>query len=388
MDASGYEIGFWVLFSIIIVALLVVSGVKLYSKSAELGSSPLIEFVQIFFSLSPYVVFFAGFVIDILSSHYLYSKASLVGLCSVLIIAIFGSDKFANLSKSIVGFLPSLYDATTNKTTWVSVIKFGLVWGILLTAIASPLIGSAASPTFSMGKTGLVTTALSFLIVSTLLAGKDFLGDANATPQTIQQVVEDIVDNTVPTVDEDGIPTVNPFLGGGITLDNFCTTPGLESLQTRFAPVGLLLNSSIIGAHLWESYDTGNNSGLITSSLVLGVSLIIETSILWSKDCFSNYKYGWKSPLISSILGLGFGAAGYYGIKLSSQESFTSSSSQGGVFHPPPAPEKEKKTDSEKLSTKIVVGPQPDTSEPVDDQDAFVCEAYKDGELITSTIVD
>ena len=38
---------------------------------------------------------------------------------------------------------------------------------------------------------------------------------------------------------------------------------------------------------------------------------------------------------------------------------------------------------------QILVGGQQNTSAPVDDdQDAFVCEAYKDGELITSTIVE
>jgi hypothetical protein len=36
----------------------------------------------------------------------------------------------------------------------------------------------------------------------------------------------------------------------------------------------------------------------------------------------------------------------------------------------------------------ISVGDSAGQSQPVDDNDQFVCEAYKDGELVTSTIVE
>ena len=39
------------------------------------------------------------------------------------------------------------------------------------------------------------------------------------------------------------------------------------------------------------------------------------------------------------------------------------------------------------VETPIVVGQPSKQTEPLDDNDQFVCEAYKDGELVTSTIV-
>jgi hypothetical protein len=38
--------------------------------------------------------------------------------------------------------------------------------------------------------------------------------------------------------------------------------------------------------------------------------------------------------------------------------------------------------------TIINVGGSNEKTQEVDDQDQFVCEAYKDGELVTSTIVE
>ena len=59
--------------------------------------------------------------------------------------------------------------------------------------------------------------------------------------------------------------------------------------------------------------------------------------------------------------------------------------SPGGNCAPILGPGGKQKTPLESI---INVGGDNTVSQPVDDSDQFVCEAYKDGELVTSTIVD
>jgi hypothetical protein len=317
------------------------------------------DYFVTWFSLVPYVVFLSGPIVDIVSSRFMYTKASLAGFITLLIVAFFGSEWFAGISSSLLGFLPSIRDAATGATRWGWLGAYALLIGGLGVSIFMP---------FFEGKTtiGLGTSAATIVILSTILAGNNLLGD---TAEVVRTVSGD-----------------SSTSYAGITIADVCATPGLGCIQTSFAPTGILLNTSILACHFFESMDTKNTSGMIASGGAMGLTWLVEMMTLGSKGCISAYKYGWGSPIISTLLGVGSGAAAYYTMRTIGQESFTSSDQDGGVFHPPPPPAT--KSASEKLSTKIVVGPQPDTSEPVDDQDAFVCEAYKDGELITSTIVD
>ena len=360
---DGWAIGFFVLLGLISLAVLFGFKEKIFELLVGIGfdSTGIRNYLTTWFSLVPYAIFLAGPIVDIVSSQLLYTKASLVGFATVLIVAFFGGEQFAKLSSSLLGFLPSIRDEM-GALRWVWIVIYGLFLGLVSVGVALPYVE---------GKTtiGLGTSAAAFLIVATILAGKDFLGDVD--PSTVSR---DIVGDTSTSY-------------AGVTISDVCATPGLGCVQTSFAPTGILLNTSILACHFFESLDTGNTKGMTTIGSVAGLTYAIELLTLYSKGCVSAYKYGWASPaLISPLLGIGAGAAAYYGMRTVNIEAFTSSDQGGGIFHSPPPPAT--KTSSEKSSTKIIVGPQPETSEPVDDQDAFVCEAYKDGELVTSTIVD
>ena len=321
-----------------------------------------VGFLKTWFGLIPYVYLLAGPIIDAINSQFMYTKASIVGVLSVLITSIFGSDKFASISKSIIGMFPPIYspsgvpDVPNHWNWWMIIVYFIVTIAIFVPIIIGKLQGWAWGSSLALGS----------LFILTILAGNNLLGSTTG----------------------EALP-YRPGLSGwfsGIARTDICVTPGLESLQTRVMPVGILLSTSILSSHLFESIDTGNKDNAIGSGLLAGLSFSIEFAILISQGCLTDYKYGWFSPILSLLVGTGAGAAAYYTMKTVGQESFTSSSSDGGVFHPPPAPEK--KTTQGKSDTKIIVGPEADTSEPVNDQDAFVCEAYKDGELVTSTLVE
>lgn len=326
------------------------------------------QFLQTWFGLTPYVFFLAGFIIDAINSQFMYSKASLVGAITVLITSLFGSDKFAKIAGDIVGFMPAIYTPFTGpppvgSSWWDQVSWVGLLSWLAITAVVfvPMMVGKLSG--WAWGS----SLAIAGVFILTMLAGNGLLGDV--TPFN-------------------GNPFPARSTSAGITNNNICVTPGLETLQTRFAPAGIILTTSILSAHMFEGIDTRNNGTVIAAASATVISFCIELATMITKGCLSDYTYGSVSPFISLGIGYAAGAVAYYTMKEVGQEPFTSSGTDGGIFHPQQTPTKAKKTDGEKLSTKIVVGPPEDTSEPVDDQDAFVCEAYKDGELVTSTLVE
>ena len=326
----------------------------------------LLQFLKTWSGLFPYIFLLAGPIIDAINANYMYTKASVVGILTVIITALFGSDKFASIAESVTSYIPRIWTPFSAPVppgvSWWSQVNFGgvLVWLILGAIVFIPMmVGQLSAWAWTS------SVAISSLFIITALAGNGLLGDSKYTPTLLMPG--------------------RSSTSAGITKLDVCTTPGLEQLQTRFAPIGILLTSSILTSHMFEAIDTGNNDVAITTGSLTALSFLIELGVLYTNGCLQDYKYTF-APLISLLLGAGSGATAYYTMKQIGQESFTQKSSDGGVFHPPPiAPQKTSQSKSDK---KIVVGPQPDISEPVDDQDAFVCEAYKDGELITSTIVD
>ena len=97
------------------------------------------------------------------------------------------------------------------------------------------------------------------------------------------------------------------------------------------------------------------------------------------------YRYGRASVLIALVASVLGAVVSYYSLKSLTSEGFTSdqTTQKQGIFSNPP-PDAPPKPDG---SVKIKVGSASEKNLPVNDEDQFVCEAYKDGELITSTIV-
>lgn len=164
-----------------------------------------------------------------------------------------------------------------------------------------------------------------------------------------------------------------------------CTVPGFEALESVFAPQGIVLPASIF---TYFFIDFGLNrppSENIGTAVLFGVYLITHIAVLWSSNCF--VKYYWTNPIITILLGLLIGGAlgsiGYGVVRVISPQKLPSSTDVSV-------------TDSE--PTKKIIGPggtlvgsmssSVGRCSPPNDQDQFVCEAYKNGQLISSTLSD
>lgn len=164
-----------------------------------------------------------------------------------------------------------------------------------------------------------------------------------------------------------------------------CTVPGFEALESVFAPQGIVLPASIF---TYFFIDFGLNrppSENIGTAVLFGVYLITHIIVLWSSNCF--IKYYWTNPIITILLALfiggSLGAIAYGVVRSISPQKLPSSSNTSIIDSGP---------------TKKIVGPGGtlvgSTSVGVgrcsapNDQDQFVCEAYKNGKLVSSTISD
>jgi hypothetical protein len=353
---DGWEIAFLVLVGLLLVvaAVAVAYGVK--DKLGDIAK-PFSAYVTTWFSLFPYVFVLAGPIIDVITNQYMYTKASVVGILTVALVGlVFGSNWYASMSETIVGWLPSIKDTFgewnyTGIAVWAMVFLFGF---------------GAPAISFIRGTTtgGLVTGLIGGVLLTVLLAGQGWLGGEFTRT---------------------GYPSTS---FAGVTISDVCTTPGLGCVQTSFAPVGILLSSSILSSHLFESIDTGNSGQTTALGATLATSFVIEFLTLYSKGCRTEYKYGLLSPFISLALGLGSGAAAYYSMKRLGEG--TESFGEGGIFHPAVAPTS--KTQSGKKDSSVPTSGEAEQcssgvmDEYEDGDIALVGELFKDGVPITSDV--
>lgn len=316
------------------------------------------DYITTWFSLFPYVFLLAGPIIDVIGNQYLYTKASLVGILTVASVGlIFGANWFASMSESIVGWLPKVTQLDGSRN-WFGIAVWAMV---LLFGFGAPAISFIRGTTTGSLATGLIGG----LLLTVLLAGNGWLGGGDYSI---------------------AVPPSSSF--AGVTLSDVCTTPGLGCVQSTFAPAGILLTSSILSAHLFESIDTGNTGQSAAIGGTLGTAFLLEYMLLMSKGCSENYKYKWTSPFISLALGLGSGAAAYYSMKSLGQG--TEPFGEGGIFHPPVAPTSKTQTGKKDSSVPTSGEAEQCSSGVMDEYEdgdiALVGELFKDGVPITSDV--
>jgi hypothetical protein len=201
-------------------------------------------------------------------------------------------------------------------------------------------------------------------------------------------------------------PGPPPPMEGGAT--DLCSLPGFEWLENKIAPQGIVMSMTVLWYLMIELWDTG----AAPQSMALGITSVITFGLQWfvlqNSNCLTSYKYGSYSPIIALIMGITFAGTSYGIQKQISKYRGTSSvppvpSGTPGTFVCPTGTVPSPSGDScvNKLgpggtmpsgfgsSTEtITVGGSNEKTQAVDDNDQFVCEAYKDGELVTSTIVE
>ena len=369
-------------------------------------------------ALIPIIFFSTGFFTDTINQSWNYSQASIIGIISVIVLKVFGSTWIADLSKKIVGWLPNLpsfrvpdpSDAT--KTIWS--LSFGAIWrtivwvilvgGIIVAGpITSSLVGGAQ---WGEG----ITLGVTVPFIAMLLAGNGYLG-------TFSEMTKSMTGG--------GTFQINPYPEG------LCDVPGFGWAANPIAPASIVLTQSIAWYHLVKNWDLGYGSQSAALGSVSGAVFLLQWWALNLKGCLGSYRAGFYSPIIAYLLAVGIGGAGYEVIKNLPSLPGSSTGSASGTTPAPvnptglvcpagqtpntqgycvpgscPTGQVMSSDGSGKCvamlgpsgEQKVPVGGTRNTSSglvgsgqsaPVDpDQDAFVCEAYKDGELVTSTIVE
>lgn len=390
-------------------------------------------------SLMTYFIFLAGPITDVVSQQYRYSIASIVSLFGVIITKIFNSSQFTELSEYFISpVVPAFWGLTSESSSILSfVLRFVTVpMALLIVAlIATPTALAATgyskyaniSASILSVLTGLITLSGLELIGKPLTAEqRSAIAEAKRARASQRESEKSLFNETRERIkaERSATTSTNPGLtapagGSYIKIDpssreGLCDIPGTGSFfSNTLAPPSIIITQTIIWCHLIEQWDiqTGNagNFGIGTSQGNNGSVGLIITSLLtfglqWltlnGANCLEGkYIYGNWSPLISLILSIVFAGTAYGTLKATSgadqvtplaipaygpipggnTEGFTTQEHMVFSNSPPPTIEKD--------PSKIKVGEPILQNLPVNDNDEFVCEAYKDGELISSSLV-
>lgn len=336
---------------------------------------------NVFSSLIPIGFFIAGPIIDIINGQYKYALASIVSVVTSLITYIVGSSTFTDTCKLIMdSVLPSL--ASVDGSWILRLASLVNVWFIsaVIIFIAVPSGLTAVSPQAAQLSASVLTVV--YGLVS--LSGLGYLGNFSSESER-EELKSRLEARSAKRSDEARRVRAAIETVGGSNLDyspsdDKCDLPGFTWLSNSLAPISVIISQTIIWCHLIESWDTGNGKNTIVLSVVTALTFFIQSGILYRDNCLTDarYRYGWKSVIIGLIVSI-VGAGTAYGVIKRTTEGFTPQKS--GVFsNPTPEPTKID-------PSKIRVGGSDEKNLPLNDEDQFVCEAYKDGELVTSTIV-
>jgi len=170
--------------------------------------------------------------------------------------------------------------------------------------------------------------------------------------------------------DADAAPALNPFRGGfkmyGGAWDEACNVSGMSILDGGYTPASLVLMTTILGHYMVMGW-AKNPYKSIAPSATLG--------LLWAIHGYVIYKNCPQYDILKIAMGilLGFGFAG---ISYSLTLLTPSSSSSSHVMSSP------------MVNSSGPLGSTSGTCAPPNDHDQFVCDAYKNGQKITSTLVE
>jgi len=170
----------------------------------------------------------------------------------------------------------------------------------------------------------------------------------------------------------------SPDMTGGAVLSS-CSLPGFQILENMIAPQGIVMSMTILWYIMIEMWDTGQVKNTLGLGITTGVLFIVQWANLYANKCLDCYHLGNWSAVLALVLGITFAGSSYGIVKRIMPSSIPKPNNN--VTNKPPL-------SSNSFDDIINVGGKDPQSLPVDDDDQFVCEAYKDGELVTSTIVD
>jgi uncharacterized membrane protein YgdD (TMEM256/DUF423 family) len=162
-----------------------------------------------------------------------------------------------------------------------------------------------------------------------------------------------------------------PFTGGG---SEFCSFPGLENFDNKWAPQNILVVTAVMFYYMIGEWESGNANRTVAPGLTLLVTVLAQFGTMYSSGCLDPI---W-SPAVAIVAGAVFGISGYHITKAINGSSTPFIANQttktAGGFSGVEAP-----TDA----TKPADGSK---CAQANDDDQFVCDLYKNGELVTTTV--
>jgi len=373
MDSGGISA---IVTSILFVLIAVAYGHKLYIEGAFTSGAPAdLSFLSLLVLYFPNTLFAYGFIADLMNGKYHYSVASITALGGMFINKIVG--EYAVLPFAL------LFEQFAKLSAGAQAVV-ATAAAIGTAAVAGPAV--AAAPGIEM--TALAAAAPAAAPAAAAVA---------ATPVVASSA------NPFAESASDGVPSTNPFRGGATDL---CSLPGFEWLENKIAPQGIVMSMTVIWYLMIELWDTGAGSQSMALGITSAITFGLQWFVLQRSNCLASYKYGTYSAIIALIMGITFAGTSYGIQKQIAKYRGTSSvppvpSGTPGTFVCPSGTVPSLSGDScvNKLGpggttpsgfgeSIINVGGSNEKTEAVDDNDQFVCEAYKDGELVTSTIVE
>ena len=333
------------------------------SVSLEGSSDLAFDFMSLLISFSPNVFFAFGFLLDIFNSSYHYSIPSITALCAMILNSA-GGGFAVNAVESVGYYSGKMYDNIASK-------HFGKE------------IPLRVPPGFMTRKPPQAEKSVELKPFRSIL-------DDNAGPTTDtrqaqaelakiqrdrqQEILRQIAANKKEKRQK------AKQAGGTNSYLNTCSLPGFAWLENDIAPQGIVMSMTILSYLLYELWDHGLFEQSIGLSVTTGIVFLLQSVNLIGSGCLDNYRFKNWSILIALAIAVSAGTSSY-----AIQKRIW-----GSVTMPSTNSKQTLGTTSAKsaFETIISVGEKSGQSEPVNDQDQFVCEAYKDGELITSTIVD
>jgi hypothetical protein len=318
------------------------------------------EFMSLMISFSPNVFFAFGFILDIFNSTYHYSIPSITALCAMILNSLGGGMVVSGFE--LAGYYSGkAYDSTIGKIGKELPIR-----------PPSSVISSRAPE-----QPGIEMKPFRSIL------------DDDAGPTTDTRGAEAVLERNrrerqaaLEKDRRDAARISKRRQRGGnspFSLVETCSLPGFAWLENDVAPQGIVMSMTILSYLLYELWDHGLFDQSIGLSVTTGIVFALQCINLIGSGCLLNYRYKNWSILIALIIAVSAGTSSY-----AIQKRIW-----GGVLMPSTNSKQTLGTTSKSPFESIIkVGEKSSQSEPVNDQDQFVCEAYKDGELITSTIVD
>jgi hypothetical protein len=174
-----------------------------------------------------------------------------------------------------------------------------------------------------------------------------------------------------------------------------CFVPGFEFLESRYLPQGIVLPSAvfmyILSDFVAAKRPADRNIGLSVLPVVI---VLFQAFVLWGQGCLKEYYFSKRFPggggailtvALAWALGMLAGYVSYTIVNATAPQTLPSRAPEhfetGKTTITPGVSSTAAKKD--RAGGKDVV----EKSFPPNDEDQFVCDAYRNGELVTSTIV-